>query len=160
MKKSVFFLLTALCVALTGCNEDWGASDPIDAKVIGVGNMHYDAEHGLYSVMIDSVSYSISEITLFDSHSTTYTNMKGVPELDGAVVTVFTSNRTMGAQAIAGNKTSEEIEEVFRNHVFQGIAVISIILLGLIAIWAGCDLWAEFKKRHKKRLWKQAKNKE
>jgi hypothetical protein len=59
MKKLVFALIAALSVALTSCS--WFDSEPIEPKIIGTGNLQYEAKSGTWFVVVDSTQYTVAK---------------------------------------------------------------------------------------------------
>lgn len=118
MKKLIFMLIAALSVALTGCSAF--DSDPIKPKIIGTGNLQYEAKSGTWFVVVDSTQYTVAET-------------QSSEPVEGMLVTIFTSPRRTGVQAVNGKQSVEQIEELYhRNYTF--LTVIAVMCLGLVLV--------------------------
>ena len=112
MKKLVFALIAALSVALTGCSAF--ESEPIEPNIIGTGNLQYEAKSGTWFVAIDSIQYTVVNVKLSDRNPRSFGN--NIEPVEGMVVTVFTSPRFSGIQAITGRQTAEQIEGLYHTN--------------------------------------------
>ncbi|MBO6281987.1 MAG: hypothetical protein J6N49_05615 [Alphaproteobacteria bacterium] len=123
MKKSVFVLIAALSIALTGCTTF--DSDPIEPKIIGTTFLQ--EEKGLIFAEFDSVRYAPTII---------YTGEKiGRDGIDGTIkpiagmqVTVFTSNIHKEPVFFAGRTTVEQIEKYYQRNLTFVIILVAVIV--------------------------------
>ena len=125
MKKLVFGLIAALGVALTSCSAF--DSDPIEPKIIGSGSVQHDAMEGFWFVEIGPTRYAVTEVDVPDRNPRTMGKTQGIEPVEGMVVTLFTSPRMKGVQAIYGKQSVEQIEEFY--HTNSTIIVIFIFCL-------------------------------
>ena len=125
MKKLVFALIAALSVALTGCSAF--ESEPIEPKIIGTGNLQYEAKSGTWFVVIDSTQYTVATVTILDNNPHSYGKTQNVEPIEGMLVTVFTSPRMNGIQAVSGRQSIEQIEELY--HTDETVVVVFWLLL-------------------------------
>ena len=127
MKKSVFVLIAALSIALTGCSAF--DSNPVEPKIIGTTFLQ--EEKGLIFAEFDSVRYAPTII---------YTGEKiGRDGIDGTIkpiagmqVTVFTSNIHKEPVFFAGVVTIEQIEKYYHKNFTVAIIFAVIIVCFLI----------------------------
>ena len=128
MKKFVLFLLIAtLGVALTSCS--WFDSAPVNPKIIGIGNLEYDSKSGLLFAVIDSTQYTVAKVTIPDHNVRSFSVTQDIQPVDGMQVTVFTYSLESGIQAVAGNQSVEEIEELYHRNYTFGVAFLILILI-------------------------------
>ena len=126
MKKFVLFLLIAtLGVALTSCS--WFDSAPVNPKIIGVGNLEFSEDANSNFVVIDSVYYMIDNLKYPRDVKIGYTGSREGPSVVGKQVTVFTFSRKPGVQALIGNLSVEQIENLYREN--RTIPMIALILM-------------------------------
>ena len=125
MKKLVFALIAALSVALTGCSAF--ESEPIEPNIIGTGNLQYEAKSGTWFVVIDSTQYTVATVTILDNNPHSYGKTQNVEPVEGMLVTVFTSPRMNGIQAVTGRQSIEQIEELY--HTDETAVVVFVLLL-------------------------------
>lgn len=132
MKKLVFMLIAMLSVTLTSCS--WFDSAPIEPKILGVSNLHYDAQSGTYSVMIDSNQYTISQVTIpeNDPHSMGVT--QDIAPIEGMQVTVFTSPRMHGIQAVSGKQSVTDIENLYHTNSTGVMIYVVLFIVCIIGI--------------------------
>ena len=143
MKKFVLFLLIAtLGVALTGCS--WFDSTPVNPKIIGVGNLEYDSKSGLWFAVIDSTQYTVAKVTIPDHNVRSFSVTQDIQPVDGMQVTVFTYSLESGIQAVAGNQSVEEIEELYHRNYTFGVAFLILVL-----IWIGMLVYDDFIRKPK-----------
>ena len=132
MKKLVFALIAALSVALTGCSAF--ESEPIEPNIIGTGNLQYEAKSGTWFVVIDSTQYTVATVTLLDNNPHSYGKTQNVEPVEGMLVTVFTSPRMNGIQAVTGRQSIEQIEELYHTDETVVVAVFGLLLLCVLGI--------------------------
>lgn len=132
MKKLVFALIAALSVALTGCSAF--DSEPIEPKIIGTGNLQYEAKSGTWFVIVDSTQYTVANVTIPDHNPRSFSKTQNVEPVEGMLVTVFTSQRMNGIQAVTGRQSAEQIEELYHTNSTGMVIVFGIIILGLTGI--------------------------
>ena len=117
MKKIIFMLVAVLGMTLTSC------SDSVEPKIIGIGQLHFNENVGLYCVSFDSVNYPIETVIYKEGSG----KREIVEPFEGMVVTIFKAENKEGLQAIAGNKTKKEIEDAFSGDCL-GIVFLAIFL--------------------------------
>ena len=132
MKKLVFALIAALSVALTGCSAF--DSEPIEPKIIGTGNLQYEAKSGTWFVVIDSTQYTVATVTILDRNPRSYGKTQDVEPVEGMLVTVFTSPRMNGIQAVTGKQSVEQIEELYYTNSTTGAVLLGLLLLCVLGI--------------------------
>ena len=132
MKKLVFMLVAALSVALTGCSAF--DSEPIEPKIIGTGNLQYETKSGTWFVVVDSTQYTVATVTILDNNPHSYGKTQNVEPVEGMLVTVFTSPRKTGVQAVTGRQTAEQIEELYHTNSTTGVILLGLLLLCVLGI--------------------------
>ena len=118
MRKLVFMLIAALSVALTACSTF--DSKPIEPKIIGTGNLQYEAKSGTWFVVVDSTQYTVAQTQSFEP-------------VEEMLVTIFTSPRKTGVQAVIGHQSVEQIEDLYHRN-YTVLIVLAVILLGLVLV--------------------------
>lgn len=131
MKKLVFALIAALSVALTGCSAF--DSEPIEPKIIGTGNLQYETKSGTWFVVVDSTQYTVANVTILDHNPRSYGKTQNVDPVEGMLVTIFTSPRKTGVQAVIGHQSVEQIENLYHRN-YTVLIVLAVILLGIILV--------------------------
>ena len=130
MKKlSVFVLIAALSVALTGCSAF--DSEPIEPKIIGTGNLQYEAKSGTWFVVVDSTQYTVTKVTILEHNPHSFGRIQNVDPVEGMLVTVFTSPRKTGVQAVAGKQSVEQIEELYHTHE-TGVIIFAFLFVACL----------------------------
>ena len=132
MKKLVFALIAALSVALTGCSAF--ESEPIEPNIIGTGNLQYEAKSGTWFVVVDSTQYTVATVTILDNNPHSYGKTQDVEPVEGMLVTVFTSPRMNGIQAVTGKQSVEQIEELYYTNSTTGVVLLGLLLLCVLGI--------------------------
>ena len=132
MRKLVFALIAALSVALTGCSAF--DSEPIEPKIIGTGNLQYEAKSGTWFVVVDSTQYTVATVTILDNNPHSYGKTQDVEPVEGMLVTVFTSPRKTGVQAVTGKQSVEQIEELYYTNSTTGVVILGLLLLCVLGI--------------------------
>ncbi|MBR3675921.1 MAG: hypothetical protein IKN71_02170 [Alphaproteobacteria bacterium] len=132
MKKLVFMLIAALSVALTGCSAF--ESEPIEPNIIGTGNLQYEVKSGTCFVVVDSTQYTVATVTILDNNPHSYGKTQNVEPVEGMLVTVFTSPRMNGIQAVTGRQTVEQIEELYHTDETVVVVVFGLLLLCVLGI--------------------------
>ena len=132
MRKLVFALIAALSVALTGCSAF--DSEPIEPNIIGTGNLQYEAKSGTWFVVVDSTQYTVATVTILDNNPHSYGKTQDVEPVEGMLVTVFTSPRKTGVQAVTGKQSVEQIEELYYTNSTTGVVILGLLLLCVLGI--------------------------
>ena len=132
MKKLVFALIAALSVALTGCSAF--DSEPIEPKIIGTGNLQYETKSGTWFVVVDSTQYTVANVTILDNNPRSYGKTQNVEPVEGMLVTIFTSPRKTGVQAVTGKQSIEQIEELYHTNSTTGVILLGLLLLCVLGI--------------------------
>ncbi|MBQ9035383.1 MAG: hypothetical protein IJ099_05420 [Alphaproteobacteria bacterium] len=133
MKKLVFALIAALSVALTGCSAF--ESEPIEPNIIGTGNLQYEAKSGTWFVVVDSTQYTVANVTIPDHNPRAVGKTQNIEPVEGMSVTVFTSPRMKGVQAVTGKQSIEQIEELYHSSASaMGIILVFCIVFGLVLL--------------------------
>ena len=128
-KKLIFVLIAALSVALTGCSAF--DSDPIEPKIIGTGNVQYEVENGIWFVVVDSTQYTIATVTIPDHNPRSFSKTQNVDPVEGMLVTVFTSPRKTGVQAVTGKQSVEQIEELYHTNE-TGVIIFALLFVACL----------------------------
>lgn len=132
MKRLFLVLIALFCAALAGCS--WFDSDPIEPKIIGTGNLQYDADNNLWSVVIDSTQYTITKVTIRDHNPRSMGTTQSVSPVEGMLVTAFTSPKMDGVQAVTGTQSVEDIEELYRTNDTSALILFGLLLLCVIGV--------------------------
>ena len=132
MKKLVFALIAALSVALTGCSAF--DSEPIEPNILGASHLKFDSKSGTWFVVVDSTQYTIAHITVPDHNPHSYGKTQDVEPVDGMLVTVFTSPRLIGVQAVPGKQSAKQIEELYHTNSTTAVILFGIMLLCVLGI--------------------------
>ena len=130
MKKFVFMLIAAFSVMLTSCLAF--DSKPIEPKIIGTGNLQYEAKTDTWFVVIDSTQYTITSVTIPEHSPRTIGHTQDINPVEGMLVTVFTSHSMKGLQAVTGKQSVNEIEEFYHTNYTGILVVFGILLLCII----------------------------
>ena len=130
MRKIVFMLITVFSVLLTACSAFDSA--PIEPKIIGTGNLQYEAKTDTWFVVIDSSQYTITSVTIPEHSPRTLGHTQDINPVEGMLVTVFTSQRVKGLQAVTGKQSVEQIEEFYHTNSTGILVVFGILLLSII----------------------------
>ena len=118
MKKLFFMLIFMFSMILTSCS--WFDSYPIEPKIIGSGNLQYEMKSGTWFVVVDSTQYTVAQTQSFEP-------------VEKMLVTIFTSPRKTGVQAVIGHQSVEQIEDLYHRN-YTVVIVLAVILLGLILV--------------------------
>ena len=132
MEKLVFALIAALSVALTGCSAF--DSEPIEPNIIGTGNLQYEAKSGTWFVVVDSTQYTVTTVTILDNNPHTYGKTQNIEPVEGMLVTIFTSPRETGVQAVTGKQSAEQIEDLYHTNSTIGVILLVLMLLCVLGI--------------------------
>ena len=132
MKKLVFALIATLSVALTGCSAF--DSEPIEPKIIGTGNLQYETKSGTWFVVVDSTQYTVANVTILDHNLRSYGKTQNIEPVEGMLVTIFTSPRKTGVQAVTGKQSIEQIEELYHTNSTTGVILLGLLLLCVLGI--------------------------
>lgn len=132
MKKLVFMLIATLSVTLTGCSTF--DSDPIEPNIIGTGNLQYEAKSGTWFVVVDSTQYTVASVTIPDHNPRTVGKTQNVEPVEGMLVTVFTSPRKTGVQAVTGKRSVKQIEKLYHTNDAGVIVLVVLIVLSIIGV--------------------------
>lgn len=136
MKKFVFMLIAAFSVMLTACSAF--DSKPIEPKIIGTGNVQYEAKTDAWFVVIDSTQYTITSVTIPEHSPRTIGHTQDINPVEGMLVTVFTSHSMKGLQAVTGEQSVKQIEEFYHTN-YTGILVVfgilSLCIIGFGIPW-------------------------
>ncbi|MBO7556172.1 MAG: hypothetical protein J6T72_02100 [Alphaproteobacteria bacterium] len=139
--KKVIILVAVLATIFSSCSRF--DSKPVEPHIIGVSNLQYDAKSGLYYCVIDSMQYTVSEVTIPDESPRTYSKTQPMAAVEGMKVTIFTTPHHNGVQAVVGEQSEEQIEEMYKeNHTFY------IVFLGLMIIWVIIFIVPKTNKKH------------
>lgn len=131
MKKLFFCVLTiAFSAVLTGCVSF--ESKPINPTIIGVGRMSYDANSDVYFVPIDSTNYPITKYTIPNRDMRIVSATEDIEPVEGVLVTVYTSPKQDGIQAVKGNLSVEQIEKLYHVNYKDTYCVVGCVFLCMI----------------------------
>ncbi len=132
MRKLIFMLITALSVALTSCSAF--DSEPIEPKIIGSGNLQYEPQSGTWFVVVDSSQYTVTAVTVPNYIPRSYGKTQNVEPVEGMLVTIFTSPRKTGVQAVTGRQSVEQIEELYHTNGIGTLVFFGLLSLCIIGI--------------------------
>lgn len=142
-KLKLLFLMMVVMVTFVSCS--WFVSDPIEPNILGVVNLHYDAKSDLCYATVDTIQYTVATVTVPDRNPRSYSKTQKLQPVDGMKVTIFTSPRFTGIQAVLGEQDVDEIEALYReNHI--GLVILSVI----IAVFLMASVITTTKERQKK----------
>lgn len=127
MKKLLVVLIAALSVVFTGCSAF--DSEQVEPNIIGSGNLQYEEKSDTWFVCINSTQYTITNVTIPDHNPRAFNKTQKIAPVEGMLVTVFTSPRKTGMQAVTGKQSAEQIEELYHTNSF-GV----LIICGLLAV--------------------------
>ncbi len=133
MKKFVFMLIAmfsvVMLIAMFSVVVTFD-SEPIEPKIIGTGNLQYEAKTDTWFVVIDSTQYTITSVNC--AQAIGYIN-----PVEGILVTVFTSHSMEGLQAITGEQSVKQIEEVYQiNNICVLIQMLGLFAFGIVLLFA------------------------
>ena len=117
---------------LTSCS--WFDSDPIEPNIIGSGNLQYEMKSGTWFVVVDSTQYTVATVTILDNNPHSYGKTQNVEPVEGMLVTVFTSPRMNGIQAVTGRQSIKQIEELYHTDETVVVFVFGLLLLCVLGI--------------------------
>ncbi len=132
MKKIIIASIVMLGMTLTSCS--WFDSEPIEPNIIGSGNVQYEAKSGTWFVVIDSIQYTVANVTISDHNPRTIGKTQNVEPVEGMLVTVFTSPHKTGVQAVTGKQSTEQIEELYYTNSTTGVILSGLLLLCVLGI--------------------------
>lgn len=154
-KLKLLLLMTIVLVTCVSCS--WFVSDPVKPKILGVVNLHYDAKSDLCYATVDTIQYTVATVTIPDRNPRSYSKTQKLQPVDGMKVTIFTSPRFTGIQAVLGEQDVDEIEALYReNHI--GLVILFVLMVAFfIAViieeigkrkkchgewpWLFCNIW-------------------
>lgn len=132
MRKLIFVLIAALSVALTGCS--FFESAPIEPNIIGSGVVNLDDKSGTYFVAIDSMQYTVANVTIPDYNPRSLSKTQNIEPVEGMLVTIFTSRTNVGVQAVTNKQSVEQIEELYHTNDAGTVMVFVLIILCVLGI--------------------------
>ena len=133
MKKIITFAaFVIVAVAFCSCK-----SNPVEPNIIGTGTIQYAPKGDNYYVTIDSNSYPVASITVTrENHSASDPYTKMAP-MEGMKVTIFTSKNYKGTQAVLGEQTAEQIEDLYFTDQSVDFFIFFIIIGTILLIGIG-----------------------
>jgi len=132
-KLTTGLFLAMLSVALTACSTF--DSKPIEPKIIGTGNLQYEAKSGTWFVVVDSTQYTVANVTVRNPDKYAFSTTQNIEPIEGMLVTIFTSPRINGVQAVTDKKSIEQIEAVYHSSASTiGIILAFCIVFGLVLL--------------------------
>ena len=130
MKKLLFFavfFITAL--TFSSCE-----SEPIEPNIIGVGYLQYDSVSQTCYTTVDSMSYTVTSVTIPNKDLHSWSVTQDIAPMEGAKVTIFTSKKSHGIQAVQGVQNEDQIEALYHENYTAGIIVLSIFGIAIILL--------------------------
>ena len=109
-------------------------SSPIEPRILGVGYLHYDIPSDRCYAVIDSVQYTITEISVPNHGPQSHSKMENMHLADGMIVTAFTSRHLTGVQAVIGDQTADQIEGLYHEDYTGIFAFCGLLLFCMIGI--------------------------
>lgn len=131
MKKLLFL---AMAVLATFCSCSRFDSKPIEPNIIGVGYLQYDSVSQTCYTTVDSMSYTVTSVTIPNEDLHSWSVTQDIAPMEGAKVTIFTSKKSHGIQAVLGEQDEEQIEALYHKNYTAGIIVLSIFGVAIILL--------------------------
>jgi len=125
-------LIATFSAVLTACSAF--DSEPIEPKIIGTGNLQYEAKTDTWFVVIDSTQYTIASVTIPEHSPRTLGHTQDINPVEGMLVTVFTSPCMEGLQTVTGEQSVEQIEELYHSNCTIGVILFGILILCIIGL--------------------------
>lgn len=144
--KKLLFMFIALSVMLPSCS--WFDSEPINPKIIGTGNIQYNTKSELWYVVVDSSQFTVTRVTIRDNNPHTYGTTKDVSPVEGMLVTIFTSERMLGLQAVTGRQSVEQIEELYYTNDTGVVIILGFLLLCIVMCLTGVSISRKERERN------------
>ena len=116
-------------LSITSCS--WFDSDPIEPNILGVGNLQQGVGC-VWFVVIDTSQYTVSNVTIPDNNLRSFSKTQVIDPVEGMLVTIFTSPRKAGVQAVVGRQSAEEIEGLYHTNSTSWVTSIAIIALCVV----------------------------
>jgi hypothetical protein len=85
-------------------------------------------------VVVDSTQYTVATVTILDNNPHSYGKTQNVEPVEGMLVTVFTSPRKTGVQAVTGQQSVEQLEELYHTNSTTGVILLGLLLLCVLGI--------------------------
>lgn len=143
--KKLKLLCLLMVVFMTCISCSCFVSDPVKPKILGVVNLHYDTESDLCYAVVDTIYYTVATVTIPDRNPRSYSKTQELQPVDGMKVTIFTSSKFTGVQAVLGEQNENEIEALYRKN-YIGL----VILLVLIAVFIVASVITTIREKERK----------
>lgn len=144
--KKLLFMFIALSVMLPSCS--WFDSEPINPKIIGTGNIQYNTKSELWYVVVDSSQFTVTQVTIRDNNPHAYGTTQKVSPVEGMLVTIFTSERMLGLQAVTGRQSVEQIEELYYTNDTGVVILLGFLLLCIVICLTGVSISRKERERN------------
>ncbi len=144
--KKLLFMFIALSVMLPSCS--WFDSEPINPKIIGTGNIQYNTKSELWYVVVDSSQFTVTQVTIRDNNPHTHSTTQEVSPVEGMLVTIFTSERMLGLQAVTGRQSVEQIEELYYTNDTGVVIILGFVLLCIVMCLTGVSISRKERERN------------
>lgn len=124
--------LAMLSMTLASCSLF--NSDPVEPNIIGSGNLQYEVKTDTWFVVIDSTQYTVTNVTLSDRNPRSFSKTQDIEPVEGMLVTVFTSPRKAGVQAVTGKQSAEQIEKLYQTNGTIALIILGVLLLCVVGV--------------------------
>lgn len=133
MKKIIIFAVVFI-TALT-----FGSCKKANPDVIGVGYIWWSSPDKAYCVRVGAEAYPINTVILPDGKWNKFVETQDLSSLQGSKVTIFTSQKHTGSQAILGTQTEEDIVALYRRRLGRIFGLLAIVF-GSIGMLGGISV--------------------
>lgn len=131
-KLKLLFLMMVVLVTFVSCS--CFVSDPVKPKILGVVYLHHDSKSDLCYATVDTIQYTVTTVTIPDRNPRSYSKTQELQPVDGMKVTIFTSPKFKGVQAVLGDQDEDEIEAMYREN-YVGLVILFVVFAAfLIAV--------------------------
>lgn len=135
MKKIIIFAAAILAaIAFCSCK-----SQPVEPDIIGTGIVQSTPESDAFYVELDGNYYPIESVTVLKQKPTDSNRWEKVAPVKGVEVTIFSSVRYKGIQAVLGEQNSEQIEELYLNNYTANVLFFIFLMVLALLIGFGCS---------------------
>jgi len=125
-KLKLLFLMMVVLMTFVSCS--YFVSEPVNPKILGVVYLHHDSKSDLCYATVDTIQYTVTTVTIPDRNPRSYSKTQELQPVDGMKVTIFTSPRFTGVQAVLGEQDVDEIEALYReNHI--GLVILFVLMV-------------------------------
>ena len=135
MKRIIIFVaFIVAAIAFCSCK-----SQPVEPNIIGTGIVQSTPESDAFYVELDGNYYPIESVTVLKRKPTDSNRWEKVAPVKGVEVTIFSSVRYKGIQAVLGKQTSDQIEELYFNDNTTNVLFFIFLMVLALLIGFGCS---------------------